>query len=59
VIHFGSPGFSLLPAKYCADPGGLANDLRKLLSYDFHILTFAHGEPIVQQARERLQKLLA
>ena len=59
VINFGSAGFSLLPAKYCAAPDELPNDLRKLLSYDFHILTFAHGDPIVQHARDRLQKLLA
>jgi hypothetical protein len=59
VIHFGSAGFSLLPAKYCANPSQLPNDLRKLLSYDFRILTFAHGDPIVHQARESLQTLLA
>ena len=59
VINFGSAGFSLLPAKYCANPAQLANDLRKLLSYEARILTFAHGAPIVQHARERLQTLLA
>jgi glyoxylase-like metal-dependent hydrolase (beta-lactamase superfamily II) len=59
VINFGSAGFSLLPAKYCANPAQLPNDLRKLLSYDARILTFAHGDPIVQHATERLQSLLA
>jgi hypothetical protein len=59
VIHFGSSGFSLLPAKYCANHRQLPNDLRKLLSYDIRILTFAHGDPIVQHAKERLQTLLA
>lgn len=59
VIHFGSSGFSLLPAKYCSNHPQLQNDLRKLLSYDFRILTFAHGDPIVHDAKERLQTLLA
>ena len=59
VINFGSAGFSLLPAKYCANPAQLPNDLRKLLSYDARILTFAHGDPIVQHVRDRLQTLLA
>ena len=59
VINFGSAGFGLLPAKYCADARELPNELRKLLSYDARILTFAHGAPIVQHARDRLQKILA
>ncbi len=59
VINFGSADFSLLPAKYCANPAQLPNELRKLLSYDARILTFAHGDPIVQHAKERLQSLLA
>ena len=59
VINFGSSGFSLLPAKYCANPERLPNDVRKLLSYDARILTFAHGDPIVQDSRDRLKSLLA
>jgi hypothetical protein len=59
VINFGSAGFSLLPAKYCADARELPNELRKLLSYETRILTFAHGAPIVHDARERLHTLLA
>ena len=59
VINLASHGFSLLPAKYCVNPRLLPNDLRKLLSYEFRILTFAHGDPLVEHARERLQQLLA
>jgi hypothetical protein len=59
LINFGSAGFSVLPDKYCADARQLPNEVRKLLSYDAHILTFAHGAPIVQHARDRLHKLLA
>src|SRR5688572_20804715 len=59
VINLAPHGFSLLPAKYCVDSRRLPNDLRKLLSYEFRILTFAHGDPLVENARERLQQLLA
>ena len=57
VINLGT--LALLPAKYCAEATRLPEDLRKLLSYDFDILTFAHGEPLVANARDRLQQLLA
>ena len=59
IINLASHGFSLLPAKYCVNPRLLPNELRKLLSYEFRILTFAHGDPLVEHARERLQQLLA
>jgi glyoxylase-like metal-dependent hydrolase (beta-lactamase superfamily II) len=59
VIHLSSHGFSLLPEKYCTDARQLPVSLRKLLSCDFHILTFAHGAPLLQNARERLATLLA
>ena len=38
---------------------GLRESLRKLLSYEFDVLTFAHGTPLVGQARRRLELLLA
>lgn len=59
LINLLSTGFALLPEKYCVNPGELRNDVRKLLSYDFHILTFAHGDPIAKDAKTRLQQLLA
>lgn len=59
IINLATHGFSLLPAKYCVNPLLLPNELRKLLSYEFRILTFAHGDPLVEHARERLQQLLA
>lgn len=59
LIHLPPNGFSLLPDKYCADPKVLRESLRKLLRWDFHILTFAHGWPLVASARERLAALLA
>ena len=59
VIHLESHGFALLPEKYCTAPGILRDSLRKLLSLEFDILTFAHGAPITQDARTRFTQLIA
>jgi glyoxylase-like metal-dependent hydrolase (beta-lactamase superfamily II) len=59
LIHLDSHGFALLPAKYCTDAALLSQSLRKLLSCEFDILTFAHGTPLRPHARERLATLLA
>lgn len=59
LIHLEPEGFRMLPAKYCSDARVLADSLRKLLSYEFDVLTFAHGTPLVGQARRRLELLLA
>jgi glyoxylase-like metal-dependent hydrolase (beta-lactamase superfamily II) len=59
VIHLPDFGFGILPDKYCNDPAKLRDSLRKLLSLEFDILTFAHGAPILHDARQRLSKLIA
>lgn len=59
LIHLPTQGFSVLPDKYCTDPKVLRESLRKLLRWDFRVLTFAHGWPLVASARERLAALLA
>ena len=59
LIHLPPDGLRVLPDKYCADPKVLRTSLRKLLRWDFHVLTFAHGWPLVASARERLTTLLA
>lgn len=59
LIHVEPHGFSLLPAKYCADPAEMSVGLQKLLRFNFEVLTFAHGFPIVHDARRRLETLLA
>jgi len=59
LIHLESHGFALLPDKYCADAPLLRQSLRKLLSSDLRILTFAHGAPLTNLVPERLAKLLA
>jgi len=59
LIDLPPDGFRLLPDKYCADSKVLRASLRKLLRWDFRVLTFAHGWPLVASARERLAALLA
>jgi glyoxylase-like metal-dependent hydrolase (beta-lactamase superfamily II) len=51
-------GLEFLPDKYCADPEQNRASLRKLLDFDFHTLTFAHGAPVTNHAKEKLSALL-
>jgi glyoxylase-like metal-dependent hydrolase (beta-lactamase superfamily II) len=51
-------GLQILPDKYCEDPKQLRASLQKLAALDFHTLTFAHGLPVVGQAKAKLQALL-
>ncbi|HEV7867918.1 MAG TPA: hypothetical protein VGO90_09570 [Chthoniobacteraceae bacterium] len=59
LIHLESTGLAVLPAKYCSDVRLLRRSLGKLLRFDFEVLTFAHGLPLVSDARRRLESLLA
>lgn len=56
LIHDGSFGF--LPDKYCSNPGELRKSLKKLLALNFQTILFAHGLPLLSQARESLALLL-
>jgi hypothetical protein len=58
LVHIAPYGFSILPDKYCMDPGLARESLRKLLRFPVEILTFAHGLPIVSQASRRLAGLV-
>jgi len=51
-------GLELLPDKYCTDAKQNRESLRKLLNFDFHTLTFAHGAPVTTHAKEKLSALL-
>jgi glyoxylase-like metal-dependent hydrolase (beta-lactamase superfamily II) len=51
-------GLELLPDKYCSDPEQNRASLAKLLDIDFHTLTFAHGAPVTDRAREKWAALL-
>jgi hypothetical protein len=57
LIHLPQTGFAVLPDKYCTDAKLLRQSLRNLLRYEFSTLTFAHGLPLVPQARSRLEAL--
>ena len=59
LINLPPYGFAPLPDKYCADAKEMRRSLEKLLRFPFEILTFAHGLPLVSQARQRLATLLA
>lgn len=58
VVHLPGHGFGVLPDKYCNDAKLLRTSLQKLLRWEFQALTFAHGLPLLSQARERLSDLL-
>ena len=59
VINLPSPGFGVLPDKYCANPKELRRSLGTLLERSFGKMLFAHGDPILANARERLAAMLA
>jgi hypothetical protein len=58
LINFEPYGFDLLPKKYCTSQKRMIRSLRRLLDLDFDRIFFAHGNPIVTRARERLASLL-
>jgi Metallo-beta-lactamase superfamily len=58
LINFEPYGFTFLPSKYCSNFKLMRTSLRKLLNYSFERMLFSHGEPIVSNARERLETLL-
>ncbi|MFN2475772.1 MAG: hypothetical protein ABR526_05445 [Chthoniobacterales bacterium] len=58
LINFGMHDFGLLPAKYCEDEKQMRASLRKLLAFDFQYLLFAHGVPVISNAKRKLAVLL-
>ena len=59
VINLPSFPLALLPAKYCTDPKQLRRSVSALLDRPFSKLLFAHGEPVLSDARTRLAAMLA
>jgi glyoxylase-like metal-dependent hydrolase (beta-lactamase superfamily II) len=59
LIHLEPLGFGFLPEKYCADFKAMRAGLRNLLRFEFDLMTFAHGLPLVVRARPTLESLLA
>jgi len=58
LINFEPYGFVLLPDKYCIDQKIMRNSLARLLDHHFEAIFFAHGFPILINARGRLESLL-
>ena len=58
LINMGSYGFTFLPAKYCTNQKQMRRSLQKLREYEFERIVFAHGLPIVANAKHRLISLL-
>lgn len=58
LINLDATGFTILPGKYCDAPKLGRESLRKLLQFDFEVMTFAHGLPIIQGAKQKLELLL-
>lgn len=59
LINFDPHGFTLLPRKYCSNQKQMIRSLHKFLDLDFARIFFAHGNPIMIRARERLESLLS
>ncbi len=59
LIHLPPDGLGFLPEKYCQDSAQLRASLRKLLSCDFQVMTFAHGAPLVGAAHRQFASLFA
>lgn len=49
---------ALLPAQYIEDRKQTIQSLRKLLDLDFKVMTFAHGDPIVGNAKRKIAAFL-
>jgi len=58
LINLESYGFTFLPSKYCLDQKLMRRSLRKLLPLPVERILFAHGNPLVSKAGERLRELL-
>ena len=58
LINFGAHGFTFLPGKYCSNAKLMRKSLRRLLDFHFERILFAHGMPIIERGRDRLEELL-
>jgi hypothetical protein len=58
LINFEPYGFTFLPAKYCSNFKTMRRSLANLLDYSFERMLFAHGTPLLSDARQRLKQLL-
>jgi len=64
-LHFGDAlvnldphGLIVLPEKYCLSASLLAQSLQSLPHEDLSLVTFAHGEPLLAPATEKIRSLV-
>lgn len=57
LINFEPQGFTFLPKKYCIDEKKMRRSLRQLLTLKIERILFAHGEPILAGAAEKVRAL--
>ena len=58
IINLPSYPLGRLPDKYCANPRELRRSVSRLLDLPFSKMLFAHGEPVLSRAHERLSAAL-
>lgn len=58
LLNQGDEGLMLLPEPYIEDKKQALKSLHKLLDLNFKIITFAHGNPIVQNAKNEIANFL-
>jgi glyoxylase-like metal-dependent hydrolase (beta-lactamase superfamily II) len=58
LVNQNGKGLTLLPDAYIEDKKQMLKSLQKLLELDFKIATFAHGDPIVQDAKKAIARFV-
>ena len=58
ISHEGAGELRFIPPEYHEDPAATRRSVEKLLELPFAILCFDHGEPLVDEPKEALRRLL-
>lgn len=58
LLNSGGKGLTLLPEPYIEDRKQALKSLPKLLQHRFATITFAHGDPIVENAEKQIENFL-
>lgn len=58
LMNLRDSGLTLLPDQYLEDRKQALASLRKLLDLDFKVITFAHGDPLVTDAKKQIADFL-
>jgi glyoxylase-like metal-dependent hydrolase (beta-lactamase superfamily II) len=56
LLNQNGKGLTLLPDAYIEDKKQILKSLQKILELDFKVVTFAHGDPIAQDARKAIAR---